>query len=139
MMKMRKLFFKLSMLLFVLAMSVNAAWGQGIGEPSDWYYVNFETRVSTPACGSNPGQVKLTYTDIDHQVNNLQICEPEPQVPEEYASYDWAWNGGYARGKEYAEDPNHATYEDGIDDYKDYENIDEEDFWGWSDGTPRDA
>ena len=27
MMKMRKLFLKLSMLLFVLAMSVNAAWG----------------------------------------------------------------------------------------------------------------
>lgn len=138
---MRKLFLKTMMLLFVLAMGTNVAWGKTtVGEPADWYYVNFTTRVSTPTCGSNPGEVKLTYVDIDREIDNLQFCEPEPTVPEEYASNSWAWDAGYGRGKSYAEeDASHTTYEDGIDDYKSYGNIDDEDFWTWSDGTPIEA
>ena len=98
---MKKIFLKLSMLLFVLSMGTNAAWA-GISldvPPTDWYYVNFETRVSTPACGSNPGQVKLNYTDNQGNQDNPWIIGPEPTMSGEYSSYDWAWEAGYADGK----------------------------------------
>lgn len=118
---MRKLFVKFSMLLFVLTLSVNAAWGKTtVGEPADWYYVNFTTRISTPACGSNPGEVKLTYVDIDREIDNLQFCEPEPTVPEADASYEWAWGTPYGEGKLDAESQD--TYD------ADYATRD----WGWS-------
>ena len=97
---MKKLVERIVMLLFLLGMSVNAAWaGVSIGEPSDWYYVNFETRVSTPACGSNPGQVKLNYTDNQGNQDNPWIIGPEPTMSGEYSSYAWAWGDGYADGK----------------------------------------
>lgn len=58
-MKMRKLFFKLSMLLFVLAMSVNAAWGQ---KTSTIYLASLKAQTDPASTGS--GQVKLTWLDI---------------------------------------------------------------------------
>jgi hypothetical protein len=58
MMKMRKLFFKLSMLLFVLAMSVNAAWGQNLKV----YFASLKAQTSPASTGS--GNVKLTWVDI---------------------------------------------------------------------------
>ena len=112
MMKMRKLFFKLSMLLFVLGMSVNAVWA-GISldvPPTDWYYVNFETRVSTPACGSNPGQVKLNYTDNQGNQDNPWIVGPKTANPynEETQSTEYGhWNDGFNEGsnaREYGAD-----------------------------------
>jgi uncharacterized repeat protein (TIGR02543 family) len=118
MMKMRKLFFKLSMLLFVLAMSVNAAWaGVSIGEPSDWYYVNFETRVSTPACGSNPGQVKLNYTDNQGNQDNPWIVGPKTANPynEETQSTEYGhWNDGFNEGSNAREN---GADRDGYPDY----------------------
>lgn len=59
MMKMRKLFLKLSMLLFVLAMSVNAAWGQ---EEVKIYFASLKAQSSPESTGS--GLVKLTWVDI---------------------------------------------------------------------------
>lgn len=72
-------------------MSVNAAWGAGItvGEPTDWYYVNFETRVSTPACGSNPGQVKLNYTDNRGDQDNPWIIGAKPANPYDEENENW--------------------------------------------------
>lgn len=58
-MKMRKLFFKLSMLLFVLGMSTNAAWGQ---EEVKIYFASLKAQSSPESTGS--GQVKLTWVDI---------------------------------------------------------------------------
>lgn len=58
MMKMRKLFFKLSMLLFVLGMSVNAAWGQ---EGQAMYLAAFKAQAAPESTGS--GTVKLTWID----------------------------------------------------------------------------
>lgn len=58
MMKMRKLFLKLSMLLFVLAMSVNAAWGQELKV----YFASLKAQTSPASTGS--GDVKLTWVDI---------------------------------------------------------------------------
>ena len=65
MMKMRKLFLKLSMLLFVLAMSVNAAWGQviQIDMATQKIYVTSLKAQSSPA-STGSGQVRLTWVDI---------------------------------------------------------------------------
>ena len=118
---MKRLLLKVFMLACVLGMSTNVAWGKTtVGEPADWYYVNFTTRVSTPTCGSNPGEVKLTYVDIDREIDNLQFCEPEPQIPAVDASYDWAWGTPYGEGKLDAESQD--TYD------ADYATRD----WGWS-------
>ena len=98
----KKLFIKLSMLLFVLGMSTNVAWGGAIiGTPADWYYVNFTTRVSTPACGSNPnpGEVKLNYTDNQGEPDNPWITGAKPANPYEdkaecadgEATNAWEW------------------------------------------------
>lgn len=56
---MRKLFLKISMLLFVLGMSVNAAWGQ---ETSTIYLASLKAQTDPASTGS--GQVKLTWLDI---------------------------------------------------------------------------
>ena len=92
------------MLLFVLAMSNNTAMaGVTVGEPSDWYYVNFETRVSTPACGTNPGEVKLNYTDNKgNQDNPWIIPDAEPTNPydSDTQSTEYGrWNTGFEKGK----------------------------------------
>jgi uncharacterized repeat protein (TIGR02543 family) len=119
MMKMRKLFFKLSMLLLVLGMSVNAVWA-GISldvPPTDWYYVNFETRVSTPACGSNPGQVKLNYTDNQGNQDNPWIVGPKTANPynEETQSTEYGhWNDGFNEGSNAREN---GADRDGYPDY----------------------
>jgi hypothetical protein len=63
MMKMRKLFFKLSMLLFVLAMSVNAAWGDD-GQPV--YLAAFKAQMSGESTGA--GKVKLTWVDAQGEL-----------------------------------------------------------------------
>jgi len=57
-MSMKKLFLKLSMLLFVLAMSVNAAWADG-AQPV--YLAAFKAQTSDASTGS--GKVKLTWVD----------------------------------------------------------------------------
>lgn len=57
MIKMRKLFFKLSMLLFVLAMSVNAA-----GADQTIYLASLKAQTDLASTGS--GQVQLTWLDI---------------------------------------------------------------------------
>lgn len=59
MIKMRKLFFKLSMLLFVLGMSTNAAWGD---EQATIYLASLKAQTDPASTGS--GQVKLTWLDI---------------------------------------------------------------------------
>ena len=128
---MRKLFLKISMLLFVLAMSVNAAWaGVSIGEPSDWYYVNFETRVSTPACGSNPGRVKLNYTDNQGNQDNPWIVGPKTANPynEETQSTEYGhWNDGFNEGS------NAREYGADRDGYPDYYCIDNDRSKGFMD------
>ena len=55
---MRKIFVKLSMLLFVLAMSVNAAWG----DESTIYLASLKAQIDPASTGS--GQVQLTWLDI---------------------------------------------------------------------------
>lgn len=110
MMKMRKLFFKLSMLLFVLAMSVNAAWAQGIGgliggidpeNPATWFYVNLTAQPSTPACGTNPGQVWLRSVaptgdeDNPYSDSNPYVLPAKPVDP---YNGEMNWQDGFDTG-----------------------------------------
>ena len=129
---MKKLVVRFLMLLFVLAMSVNAAWaGVSIGEPSDWYYVNFETRVSTPSCGTtNPGEVKLNYTDNQGNQDNPWIVGPKTANPykEETQSTEYArWNDGFNEGS------NAREYGADRDGYPDYYCIDNDRSKGFMD------
>lgn len=56
---MKKLFVKLSMLVFLLGMSVNAAWGQ---ETSTIYLASLKAQTDPASTGS--GRVQLTWLDI---------------------------------------------------------------------------
>ena len=101
---MKKLFVKFSMLLILLGMSVNAAWGQGTDsggvDPENaatWFYVNLTAQPSTPACGTNPGQVWL------RSVTNPYLLPEKPVNPynEETQSWEYGhWNEGFNAGKD---------------------------------------
>ena len=74
MIKMRKLFFKLSMVLLGLFAGVGtmrAGIEQIVGSldvenPTTWFYVNLNARVSNPGCGTNdPGKVWLLHTEAE--------------------------------------------------------------------------
>ena len=123
------------MLLFVLAMSNNTAMaGVTVGGPSDWYYVNFETRVSTPSCGNTtPGLVKLNYTDNSGNPDNPWIIpDAEPTNPydsdTQYTEYD-RWNTGFEKGKRDVTE-NHLEEKE----YEFYWNDSEEslEIWHWA-------
>lgn len=113
------------MLLFVLAMSNNTAMaGVTVGEPSDWYYVNFTTGVSTPACGTNPGEVKLNYTDNKGNQDNKYITDTKPVNPylsdyEKYSDFNEKWGNGSERGRLEAETQdeksNYPAEEEGVE------------------------
>ena len=90
MIKMRKLFLKISMLLFVLGMSVNAAWGQ---EEVKIYFASLKAQSSPESTGS--GQVKLTWVDITGAPLTIDLAK---QL--NYAAFqNLTW-----MGKEYAYD-----------------------------------
>ena len=100
---MKKLFVKLSVLMFGLLAGTAASWGQisvdmdAMADPVNWYYVTLQARVSKPTCGSNPGEVRLTYTDIQHNVINpwitasAQTVNPYEDGTSEYSS----WQDGF--------------------------------------------
>lgn len=93
---MKKLFVKFSMLIFMLAMSVNTAWaGFNIGEifgslqnltPEDFYYVQMKVTPSPASAGS----VKLTWIDMEGETINADKFSEEP---EKYAQF----NGMYTQ------------------------------------------
>ena len=137
------------MLLFVLAMSVNTAWAQlSIGGPADWYYVNFTTRVSTPACGTNPGEVKLNYTDNKGNQNNKYITDTKPVNPylsdyEKYSDFNEKWGNGSERGRQEAETQdeksNYPAEEEGVEGWSaEQVEVAKEGYdagWGWQKRT----
>ena len=108
---MKKTFFKFSMLLILLGMSVNAALAQGIGgliggidpeNPATWFYVNLTAQPSTPACGTNPGQVWLRSVTPAGEDSNPYVLPEKPANPydEENQSTEYGhWNDGFNEGK----------------------------------------
>jgi hypothetical protein len=99
------------MLLFLLGMSVNAAWAQGIGgliggidpeNPATWFYVNLTAQPSTPACGTNPGQVWLRSVTPAGEDSNPYVLPEKPVNPydEENQSTEYVhWTDGFNEGK----------------------------------------
>ncbi len=86
------------MLLILLGMSVNAAWGQGIGgliggidpeNPATWFYVNLTAQPSTPACGTNPGQVWLRSVTPAGEDSNPYILPDKPANPYDEENDNW--------------------------------------------------
>ena len=81
---MRKLFLKLSMLLFVFTMSVNAA---GADEPQKIYLASLKAQMAPESAGS--GQVQLTWLDIKGKKMTSplaqQIQATNPVGPDETA------------------------------------------------------
>ena len=65
----KKLFFKLSMLLFVLAMGVNTAWAQ----ESTIYLASLKAQTDPASTGS--GQVKLTWLDITGKPMEVELAK----------------------------------------------------------------
>ena len=126
---MKKSFLTITMVFLGLFAMVNNSWGQinlsGIDmeNPATWFYVRLNANVSDPGCGTrNPGKVYLIFTNSDDARTpmNPYLREPEPTVPSEDASYEWAWNSGYGEGKMDAETQD--TYD------ADYATRN----WGWS-------
>jgi len=139
-MSMKKLVVRFLMLLFVLGMSVNAAWGQiSLGDidlqnPATWFYVNLEAKVSTPACGSNPGQVKLNYTNTRREQDNPWITGTKPVNPYdeelEWGDYD-SWRDGWNVGVD------DATAGKARNDYPDYYYVDNDPTKGFIENNKR--
>ena len=121
--------FKSLVLLFLMLIGVNSLQAQidlsGIDpeNPATWFYVNLTANVSYPGCGNNnPGKVYLIYTGSDEArtPQNPYLRGPEPTVPSEDATYDWAWSSGFGEGMSDA--ANQETYD------ADYATRD----WGWT-------
>jgi hypothetical protein len=77
----------LTLLLVVMSLLSSAtAWGQKAdfdvaSDPATMYYVTLQAQVSTTACGSNPGTVRLKYTDTKGDIENPWITlNPKPKV-----------------------------------------------------------
>ena len=133
-----KLFIKFSMLLFVLGMSTNVVWGQGLAgliegidpeDPSTWFYVRLNASVSNPGCGTTtPGKVYLIYTNSDDArtpQNPWIISEPKPANPyAEYGTDDW-------RYRQWSEE---YGFTEGVNDAKNGLEKSYRDYWEeWSD------
>ena len=106
------------MLLILLGMSVNATWAQGNGglnggdnpeNPATWFYVNLTAKPSTPACGTNPGQVWLRsvaltgdeenpYADSNPWLLGTKPTNPYDQETK-YNEYE-RWKEGFEKGEQ---------------------------------------
>jgi len=87
-----------------------------MNNPSSWFYVTLEANVSTPACGSDPGEVQLSYKDIHHELvdedtegadakptNPIVVeGETEEEIEEKQALYD-LWDEFFEYGANDAE------------------------------------
>ncbi len=69
------------MLALLALTSASLAWAQFVDDPTMWYYVTLQAKVSTPSCGANPGQVQLTFTDVNGNIINPWLTGAKPNCP----------------------------------------------------------
>lgn len=137
---MKKNFKFLMMVLLGLFAGAGTVWGQiSLGDidlqnPATWFYVNLEAKVSTPACGSNPGQVKLNYTNTKREQDNPWITGTKPVNPYdeelEWSYYD-SWRDGWNVGVD------DATAGKARNEYPDYYYVDNDPEKGFIEGNKR--
>lgn len=120
----KKSFLSIAMVFLGLFAGTNTAWAQlpidldpnAMQDPTNWFYVNLEAKVSTPSCGRDPGNVKLLFTDMtnDPTPQNPRITGPKPVNPcdreNDYNNYD-RWNVGFKKGENDAKNGNAKEYE----------------------------
>ena len=102
MIKMRKLFFKLSMLLLVLGLSTNAAWADEEEVEQKIYFASLKAQTAPESTGS--GQVKLTWLDIMGKPMTVKMakdlnCAAFGTDPADQTTYDlshWKESNGPA-------------------------------------------
>ncbi len=113
----KKTFLSIAMVFLGLHTGVGNVLGQGIGgliggidpeNPATWFYVNLTAQPSTPACGTNPGQVWLrsvapTGNEENPYADSNPYILPEKTVnpyDEENQSTEYGhWNDGFNEGK----------------------------------------
>lgn len=137
---MKKEFKFLMMVLLGLFAGAGTVWGQiSLGDidlqnPATWFYVNLEAKVSTPACGSNPGQVKLNYTNTKREQDNPWITGTKPVNPYdeelEWGDYD-SWRDGWNVGVD------DATAGKARNEYPDYYYVDNDPTKGFIENNKR--
>lgn len=137
---MKKVFKFFMMVLLGLFAGAGTMWGQislddiDLDNPATWFYVNLEAKVSTPACGSNPGQVKLNYTNTRREQDNPWITGTKPVNPydeELERSYYDSWRDGWNVGVD------DATAGKARTDYPDYYYVDYDPEKGFIEGDKR--
>lgn len=115
----------LTLLLVVMSLLSSAtAWGQKAdfdvaSDPATMYYVTLQAQVSTTACGSNPGTVRLKYTDTKGDIENPWITlNPKPTNPKNSGSIEYSnWQDGFTYGTEDAKLDNVRAYEGWFNEY----------------------
>lgn len=137
---MKKEFKFLMMVLLGLFAGAGTVWGQislgdiDLDNPATWFYVNLEAKVSTPACGSNPGQVKLNYTNTKREQDNPWITGAKPANPYdeelEWGDYD-SWRDGWNVGVD------DATAGKARNEYPDYYYVDNDPTKGFIENNKR--
>ena len=87
---MRKLFLKLSALLFVLTMGVSAAWAQDLKV----YFASLKAQASPASTGS--GRVKLTWVDITGRSMEVSLAKQLNWAA--FSGTDWTTQAGAMAG-----------------------------------------
>lgn len=127
-------------ILLALFVGGNVVWAQGIAgliggidpeNPATWFYVNLTAQPSTPACGTNPGQVWLRSVaptgdeDNPYSDSNPYVLPAKPANPyEEYGTDDWRYRQwseeyGFTEGMNDAKNGLEKSYRDYWEEWTD--------------------
>ena len=111
----KKTFLTIAMVFLGLHTGVGNVLGQGIGgliggidpeNPATWFYVNLTAQPSTPACGTNPGQVWLrSVAPTGNEENPYADSNPYvlPEKPVDPYNGEMNWQNGFDTGANDAE------------------------------------
>ena len=83
-----------AMMLFM--MTNNLVFGQD--DASEWWFVRLQAGLSTINCGSNPGEVQVTFTNIDGTLATLDKPVNQYNPNTQSAAYE-SWGQGFEQGK----------------------------------------
>lgn len=111
----KKSFLTIAMVFLGLHTGVGTVLGQGIGgliggidpeNPATWFYVNLTAQPSTPACGTDPGQVWLrSVAPTGNEENPYADSNPYvlPEKPVDPYNGEMNWQDGFDTGANDAE------------------------------------
>ncbi len=122
---MKKRFITLFTLMLGIFCSINVVFGQKsdfdvASDPTTMYYVTLQAQVSTTACGSNPGTVRLKYTDTKGDIENPWITlNPKPANPYNSESNEYnSWQDAFGYGADDAKQGKTKEYREWFYEYQ---------------------